>query len=278
MRLLTLSPDGRKFQLKKFFDSCVPPYAILSHTWGSIEEELTFQMLQSGAPLRTRSRRLPSLGWEKLLFCSQQAKKDGLDYFWIDTCCINKESSAELSEAINSMFEWYRKAAVCYVYLSDVSSVDKSYEEFLQDFKASRWLTRSWTLQELIAPIEVQFCSREGTYLMNKREKAEVLAEITGIPSDALLGIPVCLFTTDERLSWLGARQTIRREDRAYCLQGLLDVYMPPIYGEKDRAMDRLEEEVKKVTQRADYCKFGLKIRLTSTDLLIYLQSKKVGS
>lgn len=251
MRLLSLSPNERDFQLTEFFDSSIPPYAILSHTWGPIGEEVKFQMLQSAASVRTRSQPHSSLGWKKLKFCSQQAKRDGLSYFWIDTCCINKESSAELSEAINSMFAWYRDAAVCYVYLSDVSSVDKSSVRFSQQLNASKWFTRGWTLQEYIAPRDVQFFSKEGIHLMDRLESTRLLPEkTTGIPVYALLGMPLELFPVRDRLKWIGVRQTTRQEDMTYCLQGLVDIYMPIIYGEKHRATDRLLEAVDKLNQR----------------------------
>lgn len=113
MRLLQLG-DNEGLTLTPDLTNNIPPYAILSHTWGADGEEVTFQDVS-----QNRGHGKP--GYEKILFCWQQAKLDGLDHFWVDTCCIDKTSSAELAEATNSMFRWYRDAAECYVYLQDVS-------------------------------------------------------------------------------------------------------------------------------------------------------------
>ncbi|KAH8585897.1 heterokaryon incompatibility protein-domain-containing protein [Bisporella sp. PMI_857] len=111
MRLLKYNNDGR-FSLIQFFDD-IPQYAILSRTWGL--EEVTFQDMKEG-------NGTSKAGFDKIRFYGEQARHDGWQYFWVDTCCIDKSSSAELSEAINSMFQWYRNAAKCYVYLLDVPS------------------------------------------------------------------------------------------------------------------------------------------------------------
>jgi hypothetical protein len=115
MRLLECNSAG-EFSLTEDIvdDDKIPPYAILSHTWKD-GEEVTFQELIDGT-----GKGKP--GYEKIRFCGEQAKRDGLRYFWVDTCCINKSNNTELSEAINSMFRWYCSATRCYVYLSDVSS------------------------------------------------------------------------------------------------------------------------------------------------------------
>ena len=123
MRLLS----AKTLELKEFFNS-LPPYAILSHTWG--REEVTFNDLP--AP-QARSK----IGYHKIEFACRQAEIDDYEYAWIDTCCIDKTSSAELSEAINSMFNWYRYSAVCYAYLVDVD-----VNTFDADFIQSRWFTR----------------------------------------------------------------------------------------------------------------------------------------
>ncbi|KAF2741675.1 hypothetical protein M011DRAFT_371019, partial [Sporormia fimetaria CBS 119925] len=94
--------------------NAIPPYAILSHTWGAEDEEVTFDNLADNA-----GREKP--GYKKIQLCGEQAKRDGLQFFWVDTCCINKANKAELSLAIRSMFRWYRNATKCYVYLEDVS-------------------------------------------------------------------------------------------------------------------------------------------------------------
>ena len=138
---LVYNNDG-KFSLMQFFDD-IPRYAILSHTWGP--QEVTFGDMMDG-------NRTSKTGFDKIRFCGEQARRDGLLYFWVDTCCIDKTSSAELAEAINSMFRWYRDAAKCYVFLSDVprptvDSEDLPYQlPWESAFRTSRWFTRGWTL------------------------------------------------------------------------------------------------------------------------------------
>src|SRR6266536_4166626 len=114
MRLLKLKDDG-EFNLIEFIGDKIPRYAILSHTWGADGEEVTFKDI-SECTARSKA------GYTKISFCGEKAASDGLEYFWVDTCCIDKSSSAELQEAITSMFRWYQNAAQCYVYLSDVST------------------------------------------------------------------------------------------------------------------------------------------------------------
>jgi hypothetical protein len=169
MRLLECKPDG-KLVLSEFTgkDVSVPAYAILSHTWAiDNSEEVSFQDVEAGTG---KSK----AGYNKIRFCAEQAAADGLRYFWVDTCCIDKKNNTELSEAINSMFRWYQKATRCYVYLSDVSIRDEQqscqYSCFTWEaaFRKSRWFTRGWTLQELIAPTLLDFFSSEGERLGNK--------------------------------------------------------------------------------------------------------------
>ena len=159
MHLLEYNNDG-EFSLTKDFGDDIPRYAILSHTWGADTEEVTFRDLMDGTG---KSK----AGYDKIRFCGEQARRDGLQYFWVDTCCIDKSNNNELSEAINSMFRWYRNAAKCYVYLSDVlrpafDMNDKSNQlPWESAFRKSRWFTRGWTLQELIAPASVEFFSKD---------------------------------------------------------------------------------------------------------------------
>jgi hypothetical protein len=183
----------------------------------------------------------------------KQARQDGLEYFWIDTCCINKTNQSELSQAINSMFRWYNSSTRCYVYLSDVSSPTFDTDDELSElpfesaFRASRWFTRGWTLQELLAPSSVEFFSREGNRLGDKRSLQQQIHEITGIPIQALQETFLSRFGVDERLSWAQNRQTTRKEDQAYALLGIFNVYMPLIYGEgKDNALKRLLKDIYK--------------------------------
>jgi hypothetical protein len=243
MRLLQLDDNG-ECSLVERVGSDIPRYAILSHAWGGDGDEVTFQDLMNG-----RGKDKP--GYLKVRFCTEQAATNGLRFSWIDTCCIDKSSSAELQEAINSMFRWYQNADRCYVYLSDVSR-DSSDEDDLDSsrwkpaFKNSRWFTRGWTLQELIAPASVEFFSREKSYLGNKTSMAQTIYEISGIATDALQGKPLSHFSTGERFLWARKRTTKLVEDEVYCLLGIFDVYMPLIYGEgRDHAMTRLKELIK---------------------------------
>ncbi|KAH7089729.1 vegetative incompatibility protein HET-E-1 [Paraphoma chrysanthemicola] len=192
-------------------------------------------------------------GYSKLSFCGKQAAADGIEHFWVDTCSIDKSSSAELSEAINSMFKWYRNSERCYVYLTDVATdaarEAQSGSQWEHDFRKSRWFTRGWTLQELLAPKVVQFFSRDGHALGDKASLTHILHDITGIRVDALQGGSLYTFSIDERLSWSDNRITKREEDAAYCLLGLFDVYMPPIYGEgREKAFARLKREFPVIT------------------------------
>ena len=243
MRLLDRNGSGEFIFTKDFVsDDETPQYAILSHTWTE-GQEVTFKDMKDGT---SKS----NAGYDKIRFCGQQAERDDLRYFWVDTCCIDKSNSVELQEAINSMFSWYQNAAKCYVYLSDVSATKRNVSDqctWESDFRASRWFTRGWTLQELLAPISVEFFSREGVRLGNKRTLERLIHEITGIAVPAIRGIPLSQFEADERLFWAKGRQTTRKEDEAYSLLGIFNVYMPLIYGEgRDNALKRLREEIDK--------------------------------
>src|ERR1700761_3083708 len=142
MRLLECKAAG-EFSLTKQFigNDDIPQYAILSHTWGEDEDEVTFQDLKLGTG---KSK----AGYRKIEFCGEQAIKDGLRYIWVDTCAIDQSNNAELAEALNSMFRWYRNSTKCYVYLSDVSMSDHNSNDTLsrskleRDFRWSRWFTR----------------------------------------------------------------------------------------------------------------------------------------
>ncbi|KAF2677680.1 beta transducin-like protein HET-D2Y [Lentithecium fluviatile CBS 122367] len=245
MRLLRRS-DTSEFRLTQFHDEAIPPYAILSHTWGADAEEVTFEDLTNGT-----GKDKP--GYKKIRFCGEQAALDDLEWFWIDTCCINKANHAELSQAINSMFRWYRNATRCYVYLSDVSSLLlDTNEEFTSpwepDFQRSKWFTRGWTLQELLAPSSVEFFSQEQKRLGDKVSLRRQIHKITGIPDSALQGACLSQFNVNERLSWKEGRHTKLEEDGAYSLLGIFGVYIPPIYGEgTGGAFKRLLDEIGKL-------------------------------
>jgi hypothetical protein len=257
MRLLNV--ESR--ELVEFYGDRTPPYAILSHTWG--EEEVTFRDL-------TREGHRDMRGYAKIEGCCQQAKNEMIDWVWVDTCCIDKSSSAELSEAINSMYRWYEASRVCYAYLEDVPSEQDPFD-LPSAFQRSRWFTRGWTLQELLAPTKIVFFSvdwkpvfnpkvvhyiassgqpmseeeRRALWLANKKTYVGLLSLIAKIPRDVLSGqVPLPSVSAASKFSWAARRVTTRVEDMAYCLLGLLDVNMPLLYGEGEKAFVRLQEVV----------------------------------
>jgi Heterokaryon incompatibility protein (HET)/NB-ARC domain len=246
MRLLKREPNG-ELVLIDYTGKDVPAYAILSHTWAEDNsEEVSFQDVEAGT-FKSKA------GRQKIEFCAKQAVADGLQYFWIDTCCIDKRNAVELGTAINSMFRWYQKAARCYVYLSDVSKhenkgqVGQSGPAWEATFRRSRWFTRGWTLQELIAPTLVDFYSSEGERLGSKLSLEEIIHNITGISRNALRGDALSDFSIDERMSWAEHRNTTLDEDKTYCLLGIFDVSMSLIYGEgREKACRRLQQKVHK--------------------------------
>ena len=174
----------------------------------------------------------------------QVARDAGYRYIWIDSCCIDKTSSSELSQAINSMYAWYGASRVCYAYLADVPpGDDPEYEGSV--FRESRWFTRGWTLQELIAPVDVVFLSADWQTIGSKHYLGDVLEETTGIDQDALLhATELDKFSVAQRFSWASKRTTERVEDQAYSLMGIFDINMPTLYGEGERALRRLQEEI----------------------------------
>ncbi|KAM0326721.1 hypothetical protein ACHAQA_006594 [Verticillium albo-atrum] len=264
MRLLNTTT----LRLEFFIGDQIPQYAILSHTWG--EDEFLFEDLQGDMQAQLRN---PKRGLRKVLQTCERAKVDKFKYAWIDTCCIDKSSSAELSEAINSMFRWYEDSAACYIYLEDVTlEADGTFTHF----DSSNWFSRGWTLQELIAPHEAEFFDKNWNYLSNRSHLASRLAANTAVDwrllarshetfdrsCDPLPGaqiIPdvckVCHATSDLRyylglqsiatkMRWAARRRTTRQEDVAYSLLGLFNINMPLLYGEGAGAFLRLQEEI----------------------------------
>ncbi|KXL47497.1 hypothetical protein M433DRAFT_152814 [Acidomyces richmondensis BFW] len=242
-----------------------PGYAILSHTWG--EQEVSFSDL---ADLDVAQQRQ---GFFKIYCTCAQAQSDLIQYAWVDTCCIDKSSSSELSEAINSMFQWYKNALVCYVFLEDVpgncprlAGEDLAFPaalRWIETFEESRWFNRGWTLQELIAPDRVQFFGNRWNFIGSLADLIGRVTEITGIPRAILDHTrPINELSIAQRLSWAAKRETTREEDKAYCLFGILDVNMPLLYGEGSRAFRRLQEQL--ISQSTDQSIFAWEAPLGS--------------
>ncbi|KAL2259925.1 hypothetical protein VTK26DRAFT_6239 [Humicola hyalothermophila] len=269
-----------------------PPYVILSHTWGP--EEVTYEDLM----LLPKAILAKKAGYAKLIGCASKAAADGYEYVWVDTCCINKSSSAELSEAINSMYRWYQEAHICYAYMADVSldvqapstgvaspgtqsaqpsrsptpnelasgrpryhtipSILRDYDKLPRTFENSRWFTRGWTLQELIAPPLVEFYAHDWREIGTKFSLRKVISKVTGIDVRVLEGADPSTCHVAERMSWAANRQTTRVEDAAYCLLGIFKVHMPLIYGEGQRAFHRLQKEIMKTTEDYTMLAWGL--------------------
>jgi hypothetical protein len=233
MRLL----DTQTLQLSEFFEDSVPEYAILSHTWD--RDEVTHQHIQSLDVARGMQ------GFAKVEGACRLAAREGFKYIWIDTCCIDKSSSAELSEAINSMYSWYQKSTKCYAYLADVNHLN--FPNDTTEFAASRWFERGWTLQELIAPSQVVFLSHDWTRLGTKSELRGLVSRITGIDTGILAGGDHHFVCVARKMFWASRRQTTRVEDMAYCLLGLFSVNMPLMYGEGKSAFIRLQKKIIKL-------------------------------
>ena len=219
-----------------YFTSNIPCYAILSHTWG--DEEVTFQDID--LPERDKKK-----GFAKILGCCRQALLDAIEWVWIDTCCIDKSSSAELTEAINSMYAWYRDSRICYAFLEDVPPLEPGSRDYLpHQFATARWFTRGWCLQELIAPANLEFYAADWTELGTKFSLRNRIQLITSIPAPVLIDGNMDACSIAQKMSWASERQTTRKEDEAYCLLGIFGVNMPMLYGEGDRAFYRLLEEI----------------------------------
>ena len=200
--------------------------------------------------LDPHSKRQPQCIWDdpelspKIREACRVARENGYRYIWIDSCCIDKSSSSELSEAINSMYKWYGLAAVCYAFLADVPP-GEDHQAWGSAFRKSRWFGRGWTLQELIAPLSVEFLSADWAPIGSKHALVDVAESITKIDYKALLHMePLDAFSVAQRLSWAASRETTREEDRAYSLLGILDINMATLYGEGDRAFRRLQEQI----------------------------------
>lgn len=251
MRLINV----HTLEFEEFFEGDLPAYAILSHRW--IGREITHQDFLKG-------RNQDSAGYKKVVqFCDFVRERGTeswdtrgpVDWVWVDTCCIDKKSSAELSEAINSMYSWYSNARICIVYLHDLETDGK--RQLLHDLGECSWFWRGWTLQELIAPEDRLFCDASWAvhgYMKTGRHQYRLdegigiyddIREITGVPIGVLAHKePLWRYSVAQKMSWASRRTTTRTEDTAYCLLGLLSVNMALLYGEGKRAFQRLQEEI----------------------------------
>lgn len=235
MRLL----NTKTLEFKLFLGEERPPYVILSHRWS--DDEVSYKELRKGT-------KTSGVGYEKITgACRTARERAGLEWIWIDSCCIDKRSSAELSEAINSMWRWYKDSFVCYVYLADVHVDDVAthggHQKAVAQLRKSEWFERRWTLQELLAPFRCEFLTAGWEYIGSRYELSDVVSEVTSIPMSHL-NIRRLLSTTcaAEKMHWASRRQTTRPEDMAYSLLGLFDINMPLLYGEGAlKAMGRLQ-------------------------------------
>lgn len=221
-------------------DGSLPKYAILSHRWE--QDEVDFNQVYSGAAA-VQNRR----GWCKVLNCCRLARNAGILYAWIDTCCIDKSNSVDFQEAINSMYSYYERSSRCYAFLSDVHSSGNtaSEDELFDEISRSKWFTRGWTLQELIAPHNLMFYNSNWEYLCAKRAYSRQLQMITGIDNKLLEGeAKLHDFSVGQRMAWAASRMTTKIEDEAYSLLGLFQISMALLYGEGRRAFYRLQQEI----------------------------------
>lgn len=224
MRFLKITPDGGLVLTEQMHKPNIPPYATLSHTWGDDRDEVSIHDIRRG-DYHTKA------GYRKIQFCRQQAIRDKISHFWIDTCCLDQDNKEELDRAVNRMWRWYRESTKCYVFLSDVKSTAGTLrEDFWESAKRSRWFTRGWTLQELLnAPRKVYFFDCNGMLLGNRKEPSMYywLSDVTGISSRAFEGDHMASFGVRERFKWASCRVTKREEDMAYCLLGVFNIRIP---------------------------------------------------
>ncbi|KAI1452185.1 hypothetical protein F4805DRAFT_448379 [Annulohypoxylon moriforme] len=235
--------DTRTLHLVSVVGRELPRYAILSHTWNH-DSEISFQELMaiSDDPYHPATKKP---GYQKIVMTCQTARKQGIPYAWVDTCCIDKMSSSELGEAINSMYRWYREAEVCYAFLPDFN-IDITLEKALPRCK---WFTRGWCLQELIAPKTLSFLDAQWNCIGSRAELTTLVSKITLVDEKILIDRDlVSSMPVARRMSWAAKRMTTREEDMAYCLLGIFDVNMPMLYGEGSRAFQRLQEEIIKAS------------------------------
>lgn len=239
LRLLNVNT----FEFQNKFDvDKIPEYAILSHRWG--DSELSFQDMRQTSyeslNQAAKGDKTMSGGASKIIEMCRQARAQRVEWVWIDTCCIDKSSSAELGKAINSMFKWYQEAKLCYAHLNDAEWNPNDLEGSRASFKRSIWWKRGWTLQELIAPREMTFFDKNWTVIGDKASLAQEILAASKISAEHLVDFKSASIAT--RMSWASERDTTEDEDMAYCLIGIFDVNMDLRYGEGKGAFRRLQE------------------------------------
>lgn len=244
MRLLNV----HTLKVGQFFEDGIPEYAALSHTWGSEEASLQ-EWTQHSSPGESTKR-----GFLKVLSACELARRDGFQHLWVDTVCIDKTSSVEVTEAINSTFQWYRDAKVSYAYLEDMEHHPGS--TLFDQLRTCRWFTRGWTVHELIAPKTVKFYDHIWSMVGTKSALVEEIANITSISEKVLRDSEeIMRQSVAQRMSWFARRRTSRKEDVAYCTLGIFDVNMLPMYGEGTKAFIRLQEAIiKETNDRTIFC------------------------
>ncbi|KAL4075403.1 heterokaryon incompatibility protein-domain-containing protein [Scleroderma yunnanense] len=248
----------------KFHDAEATDYAILSHRWTGQEvdykEMIKLAKMKKDEQDEVRQR----LGYRKIIDSCLQARRDGYKWLWVDTCCIDKRSSAELSKAINSMYRWYENSRVCHAYLHDVLGPSFPTESDNELYPSSdgypEWFSRGWTLQEMIAPSNVQFFNKHWRPIGNKTGLAETLTCITRVPEHILRdGLSFNRPCVAQIMSWAANRTTSRVEDKAYSQLGLLDVNMPMLYGEGKKAFQRLQLKIIRISNDQSIFAWGFK-------------------
>lgn len=226
----------------------------MSHVWARDKSEQSFADIERLRSIGVTSYDDPQVS-AKIRGCVRAAKEHGFGWIWNDTCCIDTRSSAELEEAINSMFRWYEEAAMCLAYLQDVPD-DCPIEETNSAFRRSMWFKRAWTLQELLAPQYLVFLSVNWKHLGTKSGSADLVHDITGIDAEVLtFHRALHHVSVARRMSWASKREASRIEDQAYSLLGIFDVSMATIYGEGSHAFRRLQVKIMK--RAADHTLFA---------------------
>ncbi|THV01249.1 HET-domain-containing protein [Dendrothele bispora CBS 962.96] len=237
-------------KLKDFEDGVsIPHYAILSHTWGAEEigyhdfDQLFFEdsenwsVFVEGVEMYEQHQGTKAKpAYHKIVEACIKALSDGVEYLWVDTCCIDQEDQTDVHRNVKNMYSYYRNSRICYAYLVDMGHQSS--------FGQSRWFTRGWTLQELLAPPEVIFFDSNWGYIGSRTVLCAEISGVTGIPEDIVRGSTSFRdVDVQERMSWSVLRKTSRSVDRAYCLFGILGVSIEPDYTEDlVTAINRLQE------------------------------------